>query len=115
MCGPTGTRERKSLFLPGIQENPCHAPNLTRRSPAAAALAFATVPRARAANPDAITIDWAIYNRVSLVLRQERLLERAFAPDKIEIRWVQSQGSKRRWSSSTRARSISVRPLVPPH
>lgn len=42
-----------------------------------------------------IRIDWATYNPVSLVLREQRLLEDEFAAEGIRIRWVQSAGSNR--------------------
>jgi len=50
---------------------------------------------ARPAAPSEIVIDWAIYNPVGLVLKDQRLLETAFAPDNISIRWVQSAGSNK--------------------
>ncbi len=49
----------------------------------------------RAAAPAEIRIDWATYNPVSLVLKQQHLLEDAFAADKIAIRWVMSAGSNK--------------------
>jgi sulfonate transport system substrate-binding protein len=42
-----------------------------------------------------IRIDWATYNPVSLVLKKEGLLEKAFEKDGITIRWVQSAGSNK--------------------
>jgi sulfonate transport system substrate-binding protein len=62
----------------------------------AAALAFtaaASVP-ARAQTKE-IRIDWATYNPVSLVLKDQGLLEKEFAKDGITIRWVQSAGSNK--------------------
>lgn len=50
---------------------------------------------ARAASPGEINIDWATYNPVSIVLKQQGLLEQEFAKDKIAIRWVQSLGSNK--------------------
>jgi sulfonate transport system substrate-binding protein len=51
---------------------------------------------ARAANnPSAITIDWATYNPVSMVLKDKGLLEKEFAKDGIGIRWVQTLGSNK--------------------
>ncbi len=51
---------------------------------------------ARAApKPAAITIDWATYNPVSMVLKQQGLLEKEFAKDGIGIRWVQTLGSNK--------------------
>jgi sulfonate transport system substrate-binding protein len=67
---------------------------ITRRALGAAALATIAT-RARAAKPDEIRIDWATYNPVSLVLKEQKLLETAFAKDGIGIRWVQSAGSNK--------------------
>lgn len=50
---------------------------------------------ARAAAPREIRIDYATYNPVSLVLKDRKLLEKAFQPDGITIRWVQSLGSNK--------------------
>jgi sulfonate transport system substrate-binding protein len=51
---------------------------------------------ARAADkPTEIRIDWATYNPVSMVLKQNGLLEREFAKDGIGVRWVQSLGSNK--------------------
>ena len=71
-------------------------PSLSRRALGAGALALLAAPRiARAAAPEEIHIDWATYNPVSIVLKQQGLLEQEFAPDKIGIRWVQSLGSNK--------------------
>ena len=52
--------------------------------------------RARAADkPTEIRIDWATYNPVSMVLKEQGLLEKEFAKDGIGIRWVQSLGSNK--------------------
>jgi sulfonate transport system substrate-binding protein len=66
---------------------------LTRRAFGAAALAGLAAP-VRAA-PTEIRIDWATYNPVSLVLRDQKLLEQEFASDGFAIRWVQSAGSNK--------------------
>lgn len=42
-----------------------------------------------------IRIDWATYNPVSLVLKDQKLLEKEFEKDGIAIRWVQSAGSNK--------------------
>jgi sulfonate transport system substrate-binding protein len=42
-----------------------------------------------------IRIDWATYNPVSMVLKQQGLLEKEFAKDGIRIVWVQSAGSNK--------------------
>jgi sulfonate transport system substrate-binding protein len=45
--------------------------------------------------PREIRIDWATYNPVSLVLKDQGLLEKEFAKDGISVRWVQSAGSNK--------------------
>lgn len=71
-------------------------PSLTRRALGVGALALLAAPRiARAAAPEEIHIDWATYNPVSIVLKQQGLLEQEFASDKIGVRWVQSLGSNK--------------------
>src|SRR5476649_2566968 len=42
-----------------------------------------------------IHIDWATYNPVSMILKQNGLLEKEFAKDGIAIVWVQSAGSNK--------------------
>ncbi len=58
-----------------------------------AALGFAAGPAA--AQLKEVRIDWATYNPVSLVLKDQGLLEKEFAKDGISIRWVQSAGSNK--------------------
>jgi sulfonate transport system substrate-binding protein len=71
-------------------------PCLSRRVFGAAALALLAVQqRARAAEPSEIRIDWATYNPVSIVLKEQGLLEQEFAKNKIGVRWVQSLGSNK--------------------
>ncbi|HUC51781.1 MAG TPA: aliphatic sulfonate ABC transporter substrate-binding protein [Xanthobacteraceae bacterium] len=55
------------------------------------------LPRlARAAGkPSEIRVDWATYNPVSMVLKQNGLLDKEFAKDGIGVRWVQSLGSNK--------------------
>jgi len=48
-----------------------------------------------AEKPKEIRIDWATYNPVSLVLKEQGLLEKEFAKDGIAVRWVQSAGSNK--------------------
>ncbi|TCM52801.1 sulfonate transport system substrate-binding protein [Rhizobium sp. PP-F2F-G48] len=55
----------------------------------------AAITGARAADVTEIRIDWATYNPVSLLLKKEGLLEKAFEKDGISIRWVQSAGSNK--------------------
>ena len=47
------------------------------------------------ADLDTVTLDWAYYNPVSLVLKQEGWLEQALEEDGIDVRWVQSLGSNK--------------------
>jgi sulfonate transport system substrate-binding protein len=49
----------------------------------------------RAADLDTVTLDWAYYNPVSLVLKQQGWLEADLAADGIAVRWVQSLGSNK--------------------
>jgi len=69
--------------------------SLTRRALGGAALATFAIGRARAAAPEEIRIDWATYNPVSLILKDQGLLEKEFAKDGIKIRWVMSAGSNK--------------------
>jgi sulfonate transport system substrate-binding protein len=74
---------------------------LSRRGLLASAVGAGLVPlgfgrAARAADkPSQIRIDWATYNPVSLVLKDQGLLEKEFAKDGIGILWVQSLGSNK--------------------
>jgi sulfonate transport system substrate-binding protein len=56
------------------------------------ALGLAGEPRAET---DQITVDWATYNPVSLVLKENGWLEEEFAKDGITVNWVQSLGSNK--------------------
>jgi sulfonate transport system substrate-binding protein len=71
---------------------------LTRRvflsSAAGASLLPFWVARA-AGKPAEIRIDWATYNPVSLVLKQQGLLEKEFEKDGVGVRWVQTLGSNK--------------------
>jgi sulfonate transport system substrate-binding protein len=42
-----------------------------------------------------LTLDWATYNPLSLIIRDQGWLEAALADDGIEVEWVQSAGSNR--------------------
>jgi sulfonate transport system substrate-binding protein len=68
---------------------------IDRRTLGISAIALFAARGAGAAPPSEIVIDWATYNPVSLVLKDQRLLETAFASDNITIRWVQSAGSNK--------------------
>src|SRR6187200_2521940 len=48
-----------------------------------------------AEKPSTITVDWATYNPVSMVLKDKGLHEKEFAKDGISVRWVQSAGSNK--------------------
>lgn len=65
---------------------------------ASLALAAATLLPAAAAAQEKLTdikIDWATYNPVSVVLKNQGLLEKEFEKDGIKIQWVQSLGSNK--------------------
>jgi len=70
---------------------------LTRRSIIlAAAAAAALAAGANAAEPPKrISLDWAYYNPVSLVLKEKGWIEEEFKKDGVEVRWVQSHGSNK--------------------
>jgi sulfonate transport system substrate-binding protein len=59
-----------------------------------APLSFAR-PAQAADKPAQIRIDWATYNPVSMVLKEQGLLEKEFAKDGIGILWVQTLGSNK--------------------
>ena len=61
-----------------------------------AATVLALPLSAKAAEPlKELRIDWATYNPVSLVLKDQKLLEKEFEKDGIAIKWVQSAGSNK--------------------
>jgi len=62
---------------------------------AAGLFAAAAAPSFASAQVKGIRIDWATYNPVSLVLKDQKLLEKEFEKDGITIRWVQSAGSNK--------------------
>jgi len=69
---------------------------ITRRAFAVAALAATVLASPLgAAELDEIRIDWAFYNPVSLVLKDQKLVEKEFEKDGIGVRWVQSHGSNK--------------------
>ncbi|MGD9767867.1 MAG: aliphatic sulfonate ABC transporter substrate-binding protein [Pseudolabrys sp.] len=70
----------------------------SRRSIFASVLLAGLLPSAPLFAADAvktISIDWATYNPVSMVLKQQGLLEKEFAKDGITVRWVQTLGSNK--------------------
>jgi sulfonate transport system substrate-binding protein len=60
-----------------------------------AALSVATLGQALAADLSEIRIDWATYNPVSLILKNDQILEKEFEKDGIKVTWVQSAGSNK--------------------
>jgi sulfonate transport system substrate-binding protein len=71
---------------------------LSRRSILASALLVGLLPSTALFAADkvtTITIDWATYNPVSMVLREKGLLEKEFEKDGIAVRWVQTLGSNK--------------------
>jgi sulfonate transport system substrate-binding protein len=71
--------------------------NVTRRTAFAALAALGLLVPAASARAEVkeIRIDWATYNPVSILLKDQGLLEKEFAKDGITIRWVQSAGSNK--------------------
>lgn len=57
--------------------------------------ALVAVGTAKAADVSEIRVDWATYNPVSLILKDEGILEKEFEKDGIKITWVQSAGSNK--------------------
>jgi sulfonate transport system substrate-binding protein len=69
---------------------------IARRALAGVVLALALPVLGFAADaPKTITLDWAYYNPVSLILKEKKWLEEEFAKDGISIVWVQSLGSNK--------------------
>src|SRR3978361_1113481 len=84
--------------------NYCHASmeksmnSLISRRALVTAMALAAFARGSAFAADAlkeIHIDWATYNPVSIILKQNGMLEKEFAKDGVKIVWVQSAGSNK--------------------
>jgi sulfonate transport system substrate-binding protein len=69
----------------------------SRRSLLCSALFVGLLPTSLLAadKPKEIRLDWATYNPVSMVLKEQGLLEKEFAKDGITIRWVQTLGSNK--------------------
>jgi sulfonate transport system substrate-binding protein len=66
-----------------------------RTSAVALAITFGVAAAASAAELKKIRMDWATYNPVSLILKDQKLLETEFAKDGIAIEWTQSAGSNK--------------------
>jgi sulfonate transport system substrate-binding protein len=62
---------------------------------AAATLTLLPLAAGAADPPAEVRLDWATYNPVSLVLKEQGLLERRLEAQGIEVRWVQSLGSNK--------------------
>ena len=62
---------------------------------AVAALSWTAGPASAQGKLDRITIDWATYNPLSMLIRKKGLIEKEFARDGIAVRWVQSAGSNK--------------------
>jgi sulfonate transport system substrate-binding protein len=60
-----------------------------------ALLGLVALNTAQAAEISEIRIDWATYNPVSLILKDEAILEKEFEKDGIKVTWVQSAGSNK--------------------
>lgn len=58
-------------------------------------LALATLPARAETALQQITVDWATYNPLSVLIRKEGLLEKEFSADGTSVRWVQSLGSNK--------------------
>ncbi|MBB4040427.1 sulfonate transport system substrate-binding protein [Microvirga flocculans] len=69
--------------------------SLTRRLFLAASLATGLASGTASAQVKEVRIDFATYNPVSLVLKEQGFLERELAKDNIGVRWVQSLGSNK--------------------
>lgn len=70
---------------------------ISRRTTLAALLGAMVLPagRAKAAGLDELRLDWATYNPVSIVIKEQGLIEKEFAADNIPVVWVQSLGSNK--------------------
>lgn len=69
---------------------------ISRRALGLVAAAALLPSFASAAEPlKEIRLDWATYNPVSIILKQNGLLEKEFAKDGVKITWVQSAGSNK--------------------
>lgn len=70
----------------------------SRRSALLSAMLVGLLPSSTlfaADKPSTISIDWATYNPVSMLLKDKGWLEKEFEKDGIKIRWVQSAGSNK--------------------
>src|SRR5262245_40455033 len=74
-----------------------HMSLFSRRSLISSAFLVGLLPTSLMAadKPKEIRLDWATYNPVSMVLKEQGLLEKEFAKDGIGVRWVQTLGSNK--------------------
>jgi len=68
---------------------------LLKKPALALAMTCGLVSAAQAAELTKLRIDWATYNPVSLILKEQKLFEKEFQKDGIAIEWVQSAGSNK--------------------
>jgi sulfonate transport system substrate-binding protein len=68
---------------------------LSRRTVLSAVASLAIARPAFAQKVSQITLDWATYNPLSLIIRDYKWLEEEFARDGVTVRWVQSAGSNK--------------------
>ncbi len=89
--------KRNVSFFNAVSLEPSMTFSLSRRQALGVvlggAIAAPSILRAQAIRE--IRIDWATYNPLSLILRDQKLLEKEFEKDNIAIRWVQSAGSNK--------------------
>ena len=74
--------------------------NFTRRFVLAAlgtiaVASFAAAPAAAQSKLSELRIDWATYNPVSIIIKNQGLLEKEFEKDGTRVRWVQTLGSNK--------------------
>src|SRR5690606_36923825 len=62
---------------------------------AAALAAIAPIPAHAQSKLAELRIDWATYNPVSIILKNQGLLEKEFEKDGTKVRWVQTLGSNK--------------------
>src|SRR5215470_17806063 len=89
---------RMSLFSMSLFSKSLASKSLfSKRALIGSALFVGLLPTAlfAADKPKEIRIDWATYNPVSMVLKEQGLLEKEFAKDGISIVWVQTLGSNK--------------------
>src|SRR5215216_4149547 len=97
-AAPAGSRRRPDVSQPRMVRVEDEMSFVSRRSLLIFAVLAGLAPSVTASaadKPQTINIDWATYNPVSMVLKDQGLLEKEFAKDGIGIRWVQTLGSNK--------------------